>query len=64
MKEDKGVDFMSAMAKPIHGIYEFNVKKECYDNVVTRINEQRLKSDFIVECFRVASHYKKPDKKK
>jgi hypothetical protein len=62
--KDKGVDFMSAMAKPIQGVYEFNVKKESYENVISRINEQRLKSDFIEECFRVASKYKKPENKK
>lgn len=62
--KDKGVDLMSAMAKPIQGVYEFNVKNESYDNVIARINEQRLKADFIEECFRVASQYKKPDNQK
>lgn len=61
-KISKGENTMAAMVKQKQGIYEFNVKNECFKNVVDRINEQRLSKDFVDECFRVASKYKKPEK--
>lgn len=58
----KEADIMATMTKP--SVYEFNVKEEYYGRVVKRINEERIKADFIKKSFQVASQYKKPDKKK
>jgi len=60
-EQKKGEDSMAVITN--RNIYDFNVKKDQFDEIIAKLNEHRIKPDFIKECLRISSQYKKPEKK-